>query len=70
MGVRKATVSYVKDLVNLRCSRDTLEMMLLRQLALWVWNSEESSGPGRTHVRIIRAVHNLPQGVGMAVPVS
>lgn len=30
---------------------------------------EESSGPGRTHVRITRAVDNLPQGVGTAVPV-
>ena len=39
-----------------------------RQLALWFWCSGESSGWKRTCVRIIRVIHDSPQGVG--VPVS
>lgn len=61
-------MSSAKDLVNLRCPWDILEVMFHRQMALWVWSSEESSGLGRTGVRIFKAVHDL-QGVGMADPV-
>lgn len=59
---------YVKDLLNLRFPWDILEAMLRRQLALWVWSSEEGSGVERNPIRIIRAVHDLFWGVGVAVP--
>lgn len=35
---------------------------------LWVWSSEESSGVGRTPIRITRAVHDLFWGVWVAIP--